>query len=81
MRSAISGKDDNALGIPTIETARLIIREFTHADGEAYRQLMADAFGSTLTAQENEQWLTWTILSYREFDHLHQPPYGIEQLF
>jgi hypothetical protein len=46
MRSAISGKDDNALGIPTIETARLIIREFTHADGEAYRQLMADAFGS-----------------------------------
>jgi ribosomal-protein-alanine N-acetyltransferase len=52
--------------VPPLETERLMIREFVLDDLPVVRRLVdSDA----------ERWLQWTVLSYAELAHLHQPPY------
>ena len=71
------------LRMPTLETARLVIRPLAMADLEAIYQILdvdlADAdTGSegTKTLDDRRRWLQWTVLSYEELARLYQPPYG-----
>lgn len=64
------------LALPATETANLIVRPYTLADGEARRLLAGDTFGKLPTVDRNATWLQWTLLAYRELDSLDQPPYG-----
>jgi len=71
------------MGVPPLETERLIVRPFTMDDLDDVHQLLdvdlhdAD-FGSegAVTRDERQQWLRWTVMSYEELAKLYQPPYG-----
>jgi [ribosomal protein S5]-alanine N-acetyltransferase len=62
--------------IPTLETERLIIREYTLADLDARHSLMTQAFGGSESREAIQAWLDWTVRNYRELAKLYQPPYG-----
>ena len=62
--------------MPTFETERLIVREYTPDDLESRHRLMVEAFGGKLPRRETQSWLDWTVASYRELGRLYQPPYG-----
>ncbi len=62
--------------IPTLETARLIVRELTMDDLDAVHRLLNDAFGGETPREVRERWLRWTVLSYEMFAMLEQPHYG-----
>lgn len=71
------------LTMPTLETARLLIRPFAAADLPAVHQLLdielAEAeMGNSgaATLAERSRWLDWTILNYEQLALLYQPPYG-----
>lgn len=59
-----------------IETERLIIREFTPDDLDAYHRVQQEAFHSKDSRKESETVLEWTVLNYRQLERLYQPPYG-----
>jgi len=66
-----------------IETSRLIIRDFSMSDlPQVHRildiELQDSDFGTegTLSLEERERWLQWTVLSYKQLAKLNQPPYG-----
>jgi len=71
------------MGVPPLETERLIVRPFTMDDLDDVHQLLdvdlhdAD-FGSegAVTRDERPQWLRWMVMSYEELARLYQPPYG-----
>ena len=54
--------------VPSLETQRLLIREFGRDDLTATRRL----YGS----ESSEEWLQWTVLSYAQLARMQQPPYG-----
>ena len=54
--------------VPTLETERLLIREFGRDDLAAVRQLYGE--------ESSADWLAWTVLSYAQLARLQQPPYG-----
>jgi len=58
------------LRVPTLQTERLVIREFSVDDLPAVRQLLEG------DEAELARWLQWTVLSYEQLDQLKQPPYG-----
>ena len=60
----------------TLETDRLLIREYQPGDAESRMALMVEAFDSDYTLEQHRDWLDWTIASYREHGAMHQPPYG-----
>lgn len=60
----------------TLETERLIIREYAQGDAEARMALMTECFESDYTLDQHQGWLDWTIASYREHGAMFQPPYG-----
>lgn len=64
--------------VPLLETGRLLVREFEPGDLEAVHALLDVDLGpeGALTRDGRQQWLTWTVLSYRQLAQLHQPPYG-----
>jgi RimJ/RimL family protein N-acetyltransferase len=63
--------------IPTLETDRLVIREFVPDDLDmAIRLLQGDRDVAASVAEERAQWLQWTVLNYEQLAQLHQPPYG-----
>jgi RimJ/RimL family protein N-acetyltransferase len=62
--------------IPPLSTPRLLIREYTLADLKARYTLTQEAFNSTAPRESYEEWLQWTVLSYKNLDQLSQPPYG-----
>jgi len=69
--------------IPTLETGRLLIREFVLDDLEAVHHLLdgtpvaaTEKRTGTAAPDEQAQWLQWTVLGYGELARLHQPPYG-----
>jgi RimJ/RimL family protein N-acetyltransferase len=69
--------------MPTLETARLVIRPFTMEDLPDVCRLLdvelGDAglwTGKTEALAERSQWLQWTVLNYGQLAKLHQPPYG-----
>jgi len=71
------------LTMPTLETARLVLRPFVGADLPAVYQLLdvdlAESAMGTEGAQsrdERRRWLDWTVLNYDQLAQLYQPPYG-----
>ncbi|HRE49277.1 MAG TPA: GNAT family N-acetyltransferase [Aggregatilineales bacterium] len=62
--------------IPTLDTERLLIREFRAEDGEGRRTLIEEGFESAITHEQNDTWLRWMLLNYRALENLYQPPYG-----
>ena len=71
------------LRMPTLETARLVIRPLTMDDLEAVYQILdvelADADTGSEGAKaldDRRRWLQWTVLNYEELARLYQPPYG-----
>jgi len=69
--------------MPTLETARLLIRLFTPDDLAAIHHVLdvelADAevgTEGTQTLDARDRWLRWTILGYEQHAALYQPPYG-----
>ena len=71
------------LGIPPLETERLVIRPFMMNDLDVIHQILdGSIFPLGLSAEEaktrheRQKWLQWTILSYEQLPKLYQPPYG-----
>lgn len=68
--------------VPTLESARLIVRQLTLADLSAIHSVLATAFdepelvNDATALSERERWLQWTVLNYEQVERLHQPPYG-----
>lgn len=68
--------------VPTLETARLLIREFALDDLPALHQFLDGELAETVHREplsgraERQRWLEWTILSYAQLAMLRQPPYG-----
>lgn len=60
----------------TLETERLIVREYAGGDAPARMALMTECFDSDYTLEQHQGWLDWTIASYREHGAMSQPPYG-----
>ena len=69
-RDAYDGGTTTSLRVPPLETARLLIREFTLADLP---------LASRLTESDPDaaaDWLRWTISGYQQLALLRQPPFG-----
>lgn len=59
-----------------LRTDRLRIRQFHERDIEDCIRFRAQVFGIKEPRQRAENWLQWTIDSYRELAQLGQPPYA-----
>jgi RimJ/RimL family protein N-acetyltransferase len=60
-----------------LTTERLTIREFTWDDLDALHAMMNAAWDDDSTPLEaRAAWLRWTLMSYRQYALLDQPPYG-----
>ena len=71
------------LSMPTLETARLIVRPFVEADLAAVHQLLDVDLAESDMGNEGAQsldarrrWLAWSVLNYDQLARLYQPPYG-----
>ena len=69
--------------MPTLETARLMIRPFVMEDLIDVHRLFdielnpADLHTEKMnTMQERAEWLEWSVLNYTQLAKLYQPPYG-----
>ena len=69
--------------MPSLETARLIIRPFVLDDLEdVYRLFDLELNAASLRTDpveskaERAEWLQWAVLNYRQLARLYQPPYG-----
>lgn len=68
--------------VPTLETPRLLIREFEPGDLDAAFHLLdvelaePGAEPGAEARDARRRWLDWTALAYGELAALHQPPYG-----
>lgn len=60
----------------TLETERLIVREYADGEAPARMALMTECFDSDYSINQHQGWLDWTIASYREHGAMFQPPYG-----
>ena len=66
------------MDVPVLETPRLRVREFDPGDLNALHRLVDVDLGpeGALTRDERRDWLTWSVLGYRQLAQLHQPPDG-----
>ena len=62
--------------LEAIDTPRLRIRPFTPADIDDCLRFRRQVFGLEEARATAQNWLTWTIDSYRELAGLGQPPYA-----
>lgn len=69
--------------MPTLETARLMIRPFVMGDLiDAHRLFDIELNAHDLhtekmnTMKERAEWLEWSVLNYVQLAKLYQPPYG-----
>jgi RimJ/RimL family protein N-acetyltransferase len=69
--------------MPSLETARLLIRPFEIGDLDAIHQILdvelSDAdFGSegAQSLEQRRRWLQWAVMNYDQLAWLYQPPYG-----
>lgn len=62
--------------LETRETARLRIRQFDRDDLEDCLRFRREVFGVEEARIKAQNWLNWTIDSYRELEGLGQPPYA-----
>lgn len=62
----------------TLETGRLIIRAFTHDDGDTYSRLLGAAFGAGSEASVEDRRIIseYQVAADPGLALLHQPPYG-----
>lgn len=58
-----------------LSTVRLLVRPFTMDDLAQVLAMMNAGFGDA-PAAERRRWLEWTIMSYEQYAHLYQPPFG-----
>ena len=67
-----------SLRLPTLETDRLIIRDFAPGDFETVHRILdqEDAFGEGASAEDRRHWFDWSIMNYKAFASLYQPPWG-----
>jgi RimJ/RimL family protein N-acetyltransferase len=63
------------LEMPTLETARIVIRPFAADDLDPIHRILNEAFGETPYA-ERRHWLEWSTMNYTALARLYQPPYG-----
>ncbi len=62
--------------LETLETERLRIRQFDQDDIGNCLQFRSEVFGIDSAPADAQNWLNWTIDSYRELAGLGQPPYA-----
>ena len=69
--------------MPTLESARLLVRPFVPEDlADVYRLLDIELRAADLRTEkmdsmaERAQWLEWAVLNYVQLAKLYQPPYG-----
>ncbi len=62
--------------LDSLETARLRIRPFAPDDIDDCIRFRRDVFGGDEARANTQNWLDWTIDSYRELAGLGQPPYA-----
>lgn len=69
--------------MPTLETARLLIRPFTLDDLDALYQILDVELSNAelgtegaMARDERRRWLEWSVLNYEQLSKLYQPPYG-----
>jgi RimJ/RimL family protein N-acetyltransferase len=60
-----------------LETDRLVIRPFVHADAAEFRRLLDEAFGNNGYGSEDATrlLLDYNVIADKAHDALHQPPY------
>ncbi len=73
---AVNAPDADAMKLEKLETERLRIRQFDHDDLDNCLRFRREVFGSDAAPVDAQNWLTWTIDSYRELAGLGQPPYA-----
>ncbi len=60
-----------------IETARLMIRDYTLDDLAPAHRVQVECFEADVDSLEvTRDWLNWTVANYRNLARLYQPPYG-----
>jgi [ribosomal protein S5]-alanine N-acetyltransferase len=68
------------LSVPPLTTERLVVRPLQMSDlGDVYGLLDAtdgELFTDRDKWQARSDWLQWTILGYKQFANLNQPPFG-----
>ncbi len=64
-----------SLKLETLETERLIIRQFALDDLVDIHRILNEAFGEADYAARRE-WLAWSVMNYTALERLYQPPYG-----
>ncbi len=63
--------------MPSLETARLVIRPFLMTDLDVcHRLLDMDAWQTGRSREQRRVWLEWAVLNYEALAELNQPPYG-----
>ncbi|MFC1878639.1 GNAT family N-acetyltransferase [Chloroflexota bacterium] len=69
--------------IPTLESQRLFVRPFNLEDLDGVHQILdielvdsESGDQGALTRAERMDWLGWTVLGYRQYAQLNQPPFG-----
>ena len=67
-----------SLRLPSLETNRLLIRDFRADDlNDVHRILDLEIdLELGLSIEDRRRWLEWSIMSYQELAALYQPPYG-----
>lgn len=65
------------MGKLILQTERLTIRELSLEDLYTVHEVLRDSWDDEAeTLADREAWLRWTVMSYRQFARLYQPPYG-----
>ena len=67
-----------SLRLPPLETKRLVVRDFTIDDLDTVHRILdlEGNFDEPASREDRRNWLDWTIMSYRAFASLYQPPWG-----
>jgi ribosomal-protein-alanine N-acetyltransferase len=65
----------SSLKLDTLETERLIIRQFAMDDLDDIHRILNEAFGEA-DYTERREWLAWSVTNYAALERLYQPPYG-----
>ena len=68
----------NPLRLPSLQTERLVIRDFTPDDFDTIRRILdtEEPFGKGASEAERRHWFDWSMMNYEAFASLYQPPWG-----
>lgn len=67
-----------SLRLPPLETEHLVIRDFSEGDFDDVHRILdkEDSFGEGATQEERRHWFDWSMMNYKAFASLYQPPWG-----